>query len=132
MTKNDSAVGLELKQKFTFLYIYGIKFQDLKPLIKTLQLSIILTKEIQYADAILTLSSLIKANRKLKQVSQAKKLTVYTIQTPSLGMITKALRSLAKIHLTQISHSQNDVDLTANILSQDFLSPLEEVRLAIE
>ena len=91
MTKNDSAVGLELKQKFTFLYIYGIKFQDLKPLIKTLQLPIILTKEIQYADAMITLSSLIKANRKLKQVSQAKKLTVYTIQTPSLGMITKAL-----------------------------------------
>ena len=50
----------ELKQKFTFIYIYGINNQDVKSLIKTLKLPIIITKEIQYADAVLALANLVK------------------------------------------------------------------------
>jgi len=132
LAKTSSLVTPELRQKFTFLYTYGINIQDLKPLIKTLQLPIILTKEIQYADAVLALSNLIKTNRKLKQISHAKKLTVHTIQNTSLVMITKALRNLAKTHSMQISQYPNDDNLTSKVLSQEFLSPLEEVRLAIE
>ena len=124
----------ELKQEFTFLYTYGINMQELKPLIKILQLPIILTKEIQYADTILTLESLIKSNRKLKQISHAKKLTVHTIQNTSLVMVTKALRMLTKNQLNLSSRRQNSSNKSnpSNILSQEFLSPLEEVRLAIE
>ena len=47
-------------------------------------------------------------------------------------MITKALRNLAKTHSMQISQYPNDDNLTSKVLSQEFLSPLEEVRLAIE
>jgi len=130
ISKNSPIIASDIKQEFTFLYTYGINVQDLKPLIKTLQLPIILTKEIQYADAILTLANLIKSNRKLKQISHAKKLTVHTIQNTSLVMITKALRNLAKTSLIEVS--QNNEIITSNILSQEFLSPLEEVRLVIE
>ena len=128
--KNASTLAPDLKQEFTFLYTYGINIQDLKPLIKTLQLPIILTKEIQYADAILALENLVKSNRKLKQISHAKKLTVHTLQNNSLVLITKALRNLVKIH--SLSTSQGNNNINSNMFSQEFLSPLEEVRLVIE
>ena len=51
------------------MYVYGVNNQDLKSLIKPLKLPIIITKEIQYADAILALANLFKNNRKLKQIS---------------------------------------------------------------
>ena len=56
----------------------------------------IFTKEIQYADAILALANLVKNNRKLKQISHSKKITIHTIQSNSLLHIAKALRLLAK------------------------------------
>lgn len=132
--KPTSRLTPELKHEFTFLYTYGINIQELKPLIKILQLPIILTKEIQYADTILTLENLIKSNRKLKQISHAKKLTVHTIQNTSLVMITRALRTLVKnqVNLTSPYQNQSAELKSSNILSQEFLSPLEEVRLAIE
>ena len=130
--KNPSTLAPDIKQEFTFLYTYGINIQDLKPLIKTLQLPIILTKEIQYADAVLALANLIKSNRKLKQISHAKKLTVHTIQNTSLVMVTKALKKLAKTYSLNTSYSSDNKRITSNILSQEFLSPLEEVRLVIE
>jgi stage III sporulation protein SpoIIIAA len=134
LSKHSPNLTPELKQEFTFLYTYGINIQDLKPLIKTLQLPIILTKEIQYADTVLALENLIKSNRKLKQISHAKKLTVHTIQNTSLIMVTKALRTLAKNQTTLTPQYQNQSaeSNSSNILSQEFLSPLEEVRLAIE
>jgi stage III sporulation protein SpoIIIAA len=58
--KNGEFLKNGLKQDFTFLYIYGVNNQDLKSLIKTLKLPIIITKEIQYADAILALANLVK------------------------------------------------------------------------
>jgi len=134
LNKHPSNLTPELRQEFTFIYIHGISIQKLKSLIKILQLPIILTKEIQYADTVLTLENLLKSNRKLKQISHAKKLTVHTIQSTSLVMITKALRTLVRNRRTLISQyqNQNTKPNSSNILSQEFLSPLEEVRLAIE
>jgi hypothetical protein len=94
--KSNSEFQNNLEQDFTFLYVYGINNQDLKSLIKTLKLPIIITKEIQYADAILALANLVKNNRKLKQISHSKKITIHTIQSNSLLQIAKALRLLAK------------------------------------
>ena len=120
------------KQDFTFLYVYGINNQDLKSLIKTLKLPIIITKEIQYADAILALANLVKNNRKLKQISHSKKIVIHTIQSNSLLQIAKALRLLAKKNsLVPIDKKENNTKL-AEIISREFLTPLEETRLAIE
>ena len=47
-------------------------------------------------------------------------------------MITKALRNLAKTSLIDLSQNPNNENITSDILSQEFLSPLEEVRLVIE
>ena len=132
LVKNNGSLKTELKEKFTFLYIYGINNQDVKSLIKTLGIPVIITKEIQYADAILALANLVKNNRKLKQISHSKKITIHTIQSNNLLQIAKALRLLAKRkELTPIKTNTNNKQL-ANLISQEFLTPLEETRLAIE
>ena len=128
--RTNTPINNQSKQEFTFLYVYGINNHDLKSLIKTLRLPIIITKEIQYADAILALANLVKSNRKLKQISHAKKITIHTIQTNSLVKIAKALRLLAKKKsMTLVEKKSSDATLSQLI---EFLTPLEEARLAVE
>ena len=132
VVKTTGNLKTELKEKFTFLYIYGINTQDVKSLIKTLGIPVIITKEIQYADAILALANLVKNNRKLKQISHSKKITIHTIQSNNLLQIAKALRLLAKRkEVIPIKPTTNTKKL-ADLISQEFLTPLEETRLAIE
>ena len=130
--KSNTITKTQLKQEFTFLYIYGINNHDLKSLIKTLRLPIIITKEIQYADAILALANLVKSNRKLKQISHSRKITIHTIQSNSLVKIAKALRLLAKKKSMTLVDNKIDGKKLSKIISKEFLTPLEEARLAIE
>jgi len=132
VVKTNGNLKTELKEKFTFLYIYGINTQDVKSLIKTLGIPVIITKEIQYADAILALANLVKNNRKLKQISHSKKITIHTIQSNNLLQIAKVLRLLAKRkELIPIKPTTNNKKI-ADLINQEFLTPLEETRLAIE
>ena len=138
-TKKNNKKNFQLKKKlgsdFVFLYIYGVNNQDLKSLIKTLKLPIIITKEIQSADAILALSNLLKSNKKLRQISHSKKITIHTIQSNSLLQIAKALRLLVKSTSTvnkpstKLKPSQNKI---SKIITKALLTPLEETRLVIE
>ena len=132
LLKSNSENKNNREQEFTFLYVYGINNQDLKSLIKTLKLPIIITKEIQYADAILALANLVKNNRKLKQISHSKKITIHTIQSNSLLQIAKALRLLAKKNSIPLLKEKNVDNNISDIISREFLTPLEETRLAIE
>ena len=130
--KSEQIVKAKLKQDFTFLYLYGINNQEIKSLIKTLHLPIIITKEIQYADAILALANLVKSNKKLKQISHSKKITIHTIQSNSLVIIAKTLRLLAKKNAVVNAKESNNTAKIARTLSKEILTPLEETRLAIE
>jgi stage III sporulation protein SpoIIIAA len=130
--KKNLETQKNLEQEFTFLYVYGINNQDLKSLIKTLKLPIVITKEIQYADAILALANLVKNNRKLKQISHSKKITIHTIQSNGLLQIAKALRFLAKKNSLPLIQDKNPSTKITDVISREFLTPLEETRLAIE
>ena len=132
LLKNNEEIKNNLEQGFTFLYVYGVNNHDLKSLIKTLKLPIIITKEIQYADAILALANLVKNNRKLKQISQSKKIAIHTIQSNSLLQIAKALRLLAKKNSMPVIKESDFNNKVNDIISREFLTPLEETRLAIE
>jgi len=134
-SKSNTQLKKQLGANFIFLYIYGVNNQDLKSLIKTLKLPIIVTKEIQSADAILALSNLLKNNKKLRQISHSKKISIHTIQSNSLLQIAKALRVLVKNTSTiskpntKIKSSQKKI---SKIISNGLLTPLEETRLVIE
>lgn len=119
----------ELGDRFTFLYAYGINTQDLRFLIKTLNLPIIVTREIQYADGILALSNLIKNNKKLRQISNSRNLNIYTIQNNNLLQISRALKQLLNYNSSIDSIKPEE---RIRRVSDKLLSPLEEARLAIE
>ena len=131
--------NLQVKKKFgsefVFLYIYGVNNQDLKSLIKTLKLPIVVTKEIQSADAILALATLLKNNKKLRQISHAKKISIHTIQSNSLLQIAKALRVLVKnapIVTKPNLKRRPSHKAVSKIINNELLTPLEETRLVIE
>lgn len=138
-TKKTINPNSQLKRKlgadYVFLYIYGVNNQDLKSLIKTLKLPIIVTKEIQSADAILALSNLLKNNKKLRQISHSKKISIHTIQSNSLLQIAKALRVVAK-HTTPLGQSSTKEKTVqrkiSTIIAKGLLTPLEETRLVVE
>ena len=90
---------------------------------------IIITKEIQYADAILALANLVKNNRKLKQISHSKKITIHTIQSNSLLQIAKALRLLAKKNSIPIVGEKNSIRKLPKLLKETRLA-IEEVVIA--
>jgi stage III sporulation protein SpoIIIAA len=119
----------ELGDKFTFLYAYGINTQDLCSVIKTLNLPVIVTRELQYADGILALSNLIKNNKKLRQISNSRNLNIYAIQNNNLLQISRALKQLLNYSSFSVpSKKEERIKRAADKL----LSPLEEVRLVIE
>lgn len=128
LKSTNNVIKNQFKDELIFLYAYGINNQDLKSIIKTLGLPIIITKDIQYANAILALSNLIKNNKRLRQISNSRKINIYTIQTSGLLQIAKALRQLFK----KTFISPNIKKQRAKILKKEFLTPLEETRLAIE
>lgn len=120
---------------FIYIYIYGINNQDVKSLIKTLRLPLIITKELQYADVVIALGNLVKNNKKLRQISHSKKIIIHTVESNSLLQIAKALRQIVKKTITS---SLPNVKVLENgkkikrIIEKEFLTPLEETRLAIE
>lgn len=132
LLKTNGTLKNELKEKFIFLYLYGLNTQDIKSLIKTLELPVIITKEIQYADAIIALTNLVKNNRKLKQISHSKKITIHSIQKNSLLSIAKVLRVIAKSKISKPQQEKLEKAKVTRILSEEFITPLEETRLAIE
>jgi len=119
----------ELGDRFTFIYAYGINIQDLRSLIKTLNLPIIITREIQYADGILALGNLIKNNKKLRQISNSRNLSIYTIQNNNLLQLSRALKQL--LNYTTLSRMPKKEDRIRRV-PEKLLSPLEEARLVIE
>jgi stage III sporulation protein SpoIIIAA len=132
IVKQDSRDKKEFRSKFLFIYIYGINHRDLKSLIKTLNLPMIITKEIQYADAIIALSNLIKNNKKLRQISHSRKITIHKIQSNGLLQIAKALKVLIKSTPVLSLNKINNTKKVTKILSKELLTPLEETRLTIE
>ena len=75
---------------------------------------------------------MVKSNRKLKQISHSKKITIHTIQNNSLVKIAKALRLLAKKKSIIPTAQDTDTARLSKLISREFLTPLEEARLAIE
>ena len=114
------------------LYTYGINTQELNAIIRTLRLPIVITKEIQSANAVLALENLVKNNRRLKQISYSRKTTIYTIQRHSLLEIVKTLQKLDNKYNTFPAIKKQNIRKTSRIIDKELLTPLEETRLSIE
>ena len=128
LPKTDTLTNNGLSECFIFLYVYGINSNDLRALIKVLDLSVIVTRELQYANVVLALGDLIKNNKKLHQLLNSRNIPIYTIQNNSLCLLATALKHLVNRNTSSPLTKEYRMKKVGNKL----LTPLEEVRLVIE
>ena len=111
-----------------FLYSYSVNFQHIEAIINTLQLPIILTKDILKSDVILALRSNVKQNTKLRQIAKSRQITIYTIHSSTIPYITRALRQILDLGKFRSLNGQK----LCHIRKSAEIMALTETRIAIE
>jgi stage III sporulation protein SpoIIIAA len=89
---NKSASG------YLSIYAYGLNFSEIFAVIQTLQLPLVLSREVSKADVILALRSNLKQNTKLRQMASLRRITIYTIHSSSVIQITRALKKMLELN----------------------------------
>jgi stage III sporulation protein SpoIIIAA len=113
------------------VYPYAVSRHHLEQVIQTLRLPVILTREIDQADAVLALRSHLKNHSKLRQLAQNHQIPIHAIKSNTLPQIVRGLKRLL---------NQEEAGLpedTENLFSRsqnnhEELEALEEARLAVE
>ena len=96
---NNTGLGVNsIYNNFICLYPYGVNMKLLETTIRTLDMSITLTRDIMQADIILALRSNIKYNHKIRQLAKSKKITIYTIHSSTINNMTRALKKMLNLY----------------------------------
>jgi hypothetical protein len=116
------------------LYPYAVSRHQLEQVIKTLQLPIVLTKDIESADVVLALRSHLRSHRsgssKVRHLARHHQVPIHIIKSNTLPQMVRSLKRLLN-HDDPSSPEAIDVFLSATN-SNDELEALEEARLAVE
>jgi stage III sporulation protein SpoIIIAA len=113
------------------VYPYGVSRHQLEQVIGVLSLPVVLTKDIDSADAILALRSHVKNHAKLRQMAKARHVPIHVIKSSTIPQITRGLRRLLNIDEPEITDDQ-ELQLFLHSGSDDEMDALEEARLAVE
>ncbi|NMG10727.1 R3H domain-containing nucleic acid-binding protein [Brasilonema sp. UFV-L1] len=113
------------------VYPYGVSRSQLEQVISVLSLPVVLTKDIDSADAILALRSHVKNHAKLRQMAKARQVPIHMIKSSSLPQITRGLRRLLNIDNPEESDDR-ELQMFLHSASDDEIDALEEARLAVE
>jgi len=113
------------------VYPYGISRQQLDQVIDVLNLPVVLTKDMDSADAVLALRTHVKNHSKLKHISKARQLPIYSLKASTIPQITRALRRVLGMDDPN-QPDTTDLRLFAQNGSEDEIEALEEARLAVE
>jgi stage III sporulation protein SpoIIIAA len=111
------------------LYPYGVSRHHIERVIHTLGMPVVITKDLDHADAVLALRSHSKTQAKLKHMAQGRHLPVHLVKSNSIPQITRALQRL--LRLDDDPESVN-LELFTHNGDEDELEALEEARLAVE
>ncbi|MGK7926263.1 MAG: R3H domain-containing nucleic acid-binding protein [Spirulina sp.] len=113
------------------VYPYGIGRSQLEQAIEVLKLPVMLTKDMNSADAVLALRSQIKNHSKLRQIAKARQIPIHAVKSNTIPQISKALRRALGLDDAGGSEAV-DLRLFSSTGSDDELEALEEARLAVE
>jgi stage III sporulation protein SpoIIIAA len=113
------------------IYPYGVSRHQLEQVISVLSLPVVLTKDIDSADAILALRSHVKNHAKLRQMAKARHVPIHVIKSSTIPQITRGLRRLLNIEDPDIADDR-ELQLLLHNGSDDEMDALEEARLAVE
>ena len=79
------------------IYPYFVNVQQIKAVVSTLGLPLVITQDVIKADVILALRSSVKKNNRLRQIAKSKCITIYTIYSSNVPHITRALRKVLNL-----------------------------------
>ncbi|OCQ94123.1 single-stranded DNA-binding protein [Nostoc sp. MBR 210] len=127
-TKNAGPNGEDLP---LHVYPYGVSRHQLEQVVSVLTLPVVLTKDIDSADAILALRSHVKNHAKLRQMAKARHVPIHMIKASTIPQITRGLRRLLNIDDPEITDDR-ELQLFLHSGSDDEIDALEEARLAVE
>lgn len=113
------------------VYPYGVSRQNLDQVIHTLNLPIVLTKDIDSAHAVLALRSHVKNHSKLKHMAKVRQLAIHTVKSNSVPQVIRALQRLLHVDSDSSSEPVN-LSLFSRNGDDDEIEALEEARLAVE
>lgn len=113
------------------VYPYGVSRHQLEQVIYTLNLPIVLTKDIDSADVVLALRSHVKHHSKLRQIAKTRQITIHTLKASSVPQIARALRQILNMDEPGMPES-GELSLFSDNGTEDEIEALEEARLAVE
>ncbi|NJN87493.1 MAG: AAA family ATPase [Leptolyngbyaceae cyanobacterium SL_7_1] len=113
------------------VYPYGVSRQQIEQAIRSLNLPVVLTKDLDSADVVLALRSHIKNHSKLRHMAKTRQLSIYTVKSNSMPQIIRTLQRMLHIDDTGIDEPI-DLSLFSQTGEEDEIEALEEARLAVE
>lgn len=114
-----------------YLYPYAISRGQLEEVIGVLELPVVITKDLDEANAVLALRSHFRNHSKLRHVAKARQIPIHLIKSSTIPQITRALRRLLQMDDPGIPDVA-DLRLFSHNASDDEIEALEEARLAVE
>jgi stage III sporulation protein SpoIIIAA len=114
-----------------YVYPYGVSKSQLEQVLEVMELPIVLTKDLDQADVVLTLRAQVKSHSKLKQLAKTRQIPIHAIKANSIPHITKGLRRIVGFEDAKVPDSL-DLGFFNYASNEDELEALEETRLAVE
>lgn len=118
-------------EELLYVYPYGVSRHQLEQVIQTLNLPVILTKDIDNADSVLALRSHVKNHSKLRHIAKARQVPIHTIKASTIPQIAHGLRRMLNMDDPAIPDA-SDLSLFVQNGTDDEIEALEEARLAVE
>ncbi|MUG96783.1 AAA family ATPase [Scytonema sp. UIC 10036] len=114
------------------LYPYGVSYHQLETVIRELNLPVVLTKDINRADAILALRSHARKHTNLRRMAEEHQVPVYTLKANSYTQITTSLQQVLGMEEPSIDDEPEPNRFARSVREDDEIDALEEARLAVE
>ncbi|AKG23597.1 R3H domain-containing nucleic acid-binding protein [Calothrix sp. 336/3] len=128
---NSQSAGPNGEDLPLHIYPYGVSRSQLEQVVQVLTLPVVLTKDIDSADAILALRSHVKNHAKLRQMAKARQVPIHMIKASTIPQISRGLRRLLNIDDPDFT-DERELQLFLHNGTDDEMDALEEARLAVE
>ncbi|MGB3534880.1 MAG: R3H domain-containing nucleic acid-binding protein [Microcoleaceae cyanobacterium] len=112
------------------IYPYAIARHQIEQVIRSLNLPVVVTKDIDSADVVVALRSHIRNQSKVRQMAKARQVPIHVIKSGSAPQIARALRRLLQMEDPNTPEIP-ELDIFSSGTT-DELEALEEARLAVE
>ena len=114
-----------------YVYPYGIGRSQLDQVISVLNLPVVLTKDLDSADAVIALRSQVKHHSRLRQIAHNNHIPIHVVKSNTIPQITRVLRQLLNLDDPNTPEA-TDLRLFTKAGNDDEIEALEEARLAVE